>query len=133
MSTVERIANAEAAAGLDTLFPACVLPGCHNLVEAIGQPCNECRDIFGPMLHHNPGGVPMNADAIIARDSGTRAMYVAMYRDLTLTDDEDQGENAGEPGEERLAECWQCDATDVLCEWTSMGWECAECIGGGTE
>lgn len=128
MSVYTRQINESVARNrMDTLLPDCVLPGCRNPVAAIGAPCEECRSIFGDMLQHNPDGVPMTEDAIIARDLDTREMYVRFSRAVPIDEDEEEPD-VGEPGERRVAECWLCD-TETSCEWTDMGWECDTCRG----
>lgn len=33
-----------------SLFPACVLPGCRELVDEPGEACDACRALWGPYL-----------------------------------------------------------------------------------
>ncbi|MBM4685619.1 hypothetical protein GS532_17505 [Rhodococcus hoagii] len=111
---------------LDTLLPDCVLPGCRQPVATVGEPCDGCRAAFGDMLQHNPVADPMTAEQIHERDHGTRhaqAIMAEIARHRTREDGED---DVGEPGEQRVAECWQCEQ-DQPCDWTSMGWECPSC------
>ncbi|SRX93584.1 hypothetical protein MSP7336_01823 [Mycobacterium shimoidei] len=56
-------------------FPACVIPGCTNVVAAVREPCASCTRAFGPMLRHNPGSPPLTAEEISERDSYTHRAY----------------------------------------------------------
>jgi hypothetical protein len=55
------------------LFPDCVLPGCGNPVECIGEACRACQVAFGDQLR--PGGAPMTEQQIDERDRLVRATY----------------------------------------------------------
>lgn len=61
----------------ERLLAECVLPGCHEAVVTVGEPCPECVAIFGPVLVRNAGGRPITQDDIDARDRGSRAAYAA--------------------------------------------------------
>lgn len=57
------------------LFLDCVLPGCHSIVESIGEVCTTCRREFGDQLR--PAGVALTEAQIATRDRDTRAAYAA--------------------------------------------------------
>lgn len=108
--------------GIGTLLPDCVLPGCRQPVATIGEPCDGCRVAFGHMLQ--PTTRPaLTSEQIHERDHGTRQAAAVM---ADIARQAPELEDVGEPGEQRLAECWQCEDTR-LCEWSSMGWECRTC------
>ncbi|MEB3021284.1 hypothetical protein [[Mycobacterium] crassicus] len=56
------------------LFPSCVLPGCTTPVVHVGEPCEGCREVFGPMLQ-SAAGPALTDEQITYRDSTTRSAY----------------------------------------------------------
>ncbi|QBC87943.1 hypothetical protein B6K05_023330 [Mycobacterium avium subsp. hominissuis] len=57
------------------MFPDCVIPGCRNPVASIGEPCGECRRVFGNMLRHNADGHTLTEEEIRERDSFVHRAY----------------------------------------------------------
>ena len=55
------------------LFPDCVLPGCGNPADGIGEACSACRRAFGDLLQ--PGGERLTQDQIDERDYAVRSTY----------------------------------------------------------
>jgi hypothetical protein len=96
-----------------TLFPECVLPGCKNLVEAIGHPCSDCLAAFGPdsLIQIRPGR-PLTEDQIAERDDYTRAAYAA--------------QRATGVEAKRNQTCWLCEQRRT-CTKQEHGWECDAC------
>lgn len=76
-----------------SLLPDCVLPGCHNPVAEVGEPCPECRRAFGTKLREN--GPRLTAEEITERDHGVRAAY-ALQR-ATVREKAPYGCRSGEP------------------------------------
>ena len=60
---------------VNTLFPDCVLPGCHQPVAHIGDTCDTCRTAFGAFLR--PTEAALTAAEIEHRDTVVRAAYAA--------------------------------------------------------
>jgi hypothetical protein len=95
------------------LFPECAVPGCRNPVEAIGHPCADCLEAFGPRLRP---GRPLTEEQITERDTGIKAAYAAM-RALRIAD----GMEA-----KRNQMCWLCEQRRT-CTKQERGWECDAC------
>ena len=53
----------------------CVLPGCHNTVDTIGDTCTDCLSAFGDWLQASEDR--MTADEIRARDEYVERAYHA--------------------------------------------------------
>ena len=64
------------------LFPDCVIPGCSNLVPAVGEPCGDCLRAFGPMLRHTPGAGRLTEPEIAERDRYVRSAYAAQLASM---------------------------------------------------
>lgn len=88
------------------MFPSCPVAGCTNRVAAQGDPCNECRRAFGPMLRENTDRPPMTA----ATQRHQRAAAI------------DAGQQT-KPGQT----CWLCEQRRT-CTLTAGQWECATCV-----
>ncbi|SUA47242.1 Uncharacterised protein [Nocardia africana] len=72
----------ELTVGTESLFAACVLPGCTTPVALVGDACEGCRTAFGDMLVITPGARRMTAEEIAERDRGVHNVYAwqAMQR-----------------------------------------------------
>ena len=57
-------------------LPVCAVPGCTTVVGKWGLPCDGCREAFGPMLRHNPGGRRLTEAEITERDERVHQVYV---------------------------------------------------------
>lgn len=100
-----------------SLTAVCVLPGCCSPVATVGEPCPDCVQAFGDMLHRRPGAEPLTQAQIDARDEEIMAAYQAM------------NEQAGtriEDTERRNQRCWICEERRT-CTKQAAGWECPSC------
>ena len=100
----------------DLLFAACVLPGCTNLVEVVGQPCADCVAAFGGMLRAT--GRERDAAQIAAeiaeRDAYVREAY------------QQQRAIAATPERKAMQVCWLCTERRT-CTKVDSRWECDGC------
>ena len=94
----------------------CVLPGCRERVDRIGQACDSCIAAFGSYLVAVDGD-PLTAEAIAERDAGTRDSYVRMLTPPTETQPENRRQNQT---------CWLCEQRRA-CTLVDDRWECAAC------
>lgn len=61
----------------EKLLTECILAGCREIVDAIGEPCPGCLEAFG--VHLVPvDREPITAEQIQACDAETTAAYIAM-------------------------------------------------------
>lgn len=94
----------------------CVLPGCRERVDDVGQACADCIAAFGSYLVA-VDREPMTTAAIAERDAGTRELYVRM---LTPTDDPPA------PTRRQNQTCWLCEQRRA-CTLVDDRWECDAC------
>ncbi|GAA1890251.1 hypothetical protein [Williamsia serinedens] len=106
------------------LFAHCPLPGCDTLTATQGQPCDGCREAFGALLAHTPGGAPLTAADQAARDAETLAAYRS-HAALTTADAGDDTE-AGEGETRSNQRCWLCEQRR-RCTRIARRWECRDC------
>ena len=106
-----------------SLFPTCVLPGCHQVVAETGAVCAECVAVFGECLVFGDGPA-MTEEHIEARDRDTAAVYRAMLEIAANPNPEPRPEP--EPERKRNQTCWLCEERRT-CTREPMGWECATC------
>ncbi|GAA1083184.1 hypothetical protein [Tsukamurella spumae] len=104
------------------LFARCVLPGCQNPVTGQGEPCSSCREAFGELLAHRPGGEPLSAAAQRARDSAARAAY----RVSQATAEAPRPRGPAEAERKRNQTCWLCTERRT-CTSVAGRWECDTC------
>lgn len=103
-----------------TLLPECVLPGCHEPVVALGEPCTGCLEAFGPHLVPTSRRA-ITAEAIAERDAGVHQMYVAMLTALAAPVERERKQNQT---------CWLCEERRT-CTLVSRRWECDACTESG--
>lgn len=106
-----------------TLLSECVLPGCHEAVVLVGEPCPSCREAFGSMLVERRDRPGLGAEDIDARDAGVRAAYASQASQAVR-------------GRMRNQVCWLCEERRT-CTQIAGRWECDECgadhqIGDGS-
>lgn len=104
------------------LFARCVLPGCQNPVSGQGEPCSSCREAFGELLAHRPGGVPLSAEAQRERDSAARAAY----RVRQAAAEAPRPRDPIEAERKRNQTCWLCTERRT-CTPVAGRWECDIC------
>jgi hypothetical protein len=109
-----------------SVIPECVLPGCRNKVDAVGEPCTECLDLttaLGPLLRRVDGPA-LTEKQIADRD----AEVVEAYRQQQLVVLEEAPVDTREWKANQL--CWMCGERRRCARMFRhyrMEWECKAC------
>lgn len=124
--------------------PTCPLPGCRNPTAAVGSPCADCAEAFGPYLvAAPPRDVPLTAEQITSaledRDRGIAAAYTMQAATEIISTATDlptyqsavrllANRGSGPQIGDRKANqrCWTC-CDRHTCTLELLGWACDTC------
>lgn len=141
----------------DANNPVCACPGCPTPVAAVGMPCDDCVELFGPYMARVELDAGVTAEQLASelalRDEDVAAAYTrnrklkaaagangtdAEYLQAVITLSRRGIERPSLPGSmatapecvdrRRNQRCWLCEERHT-CTKRPGGWECDNCAG----